>query len=208
MKIVIANDSSSFVLSKPAFEDYDGVEKDYKEFHYHPRCNAEELNPKTSCEGGWTMGGNASVKQLPASMANYPGRNSVKAHIQLETDGDSCAKTFDIQRCSKVAIRIDATLMPKIATKRFAGTSDADSEYVTTTDTVAPCEWLNGDLIVTVNGYAFQTGVLQPWWFEHYFEFDIEPDDESITIKIERHTEQNGSTRPVLIHNVSVQKIR
>lgn len=206
-------DEESWTLAKPVVSGYNGVTKPVQGVENKLRKFGTELMDKTSVESGWTFGGGASVKAFPASMANYTRYNDVKKHIQLEIDGDSCSKTITIEKgASRVAVRVVAQMFPKYATKRFVGTSDENSEYVDATKaTVRPADYNCGKLIVTLNKSAVQHAIIDNGWSESYFEFDIDSSDTEISVKIERDTLVDNSyinhLRPVIIHDVSVQKV-
>lgn len=206
-------DEESWTMAKPVVSGYNGVAKPVQGVENKLRKFGTELMDKTSVESGWTFGGGASVKAFPASMANYTRYNDVKKHIQLEADGDSCSKTLSIEKgVSKIAVRVVAQMFPKYATKRFVGTSDENSEYVDATKaTIRPADYNCGKLVVTLNKSAVQHAIIDNGWSESYFEFDIDSSDSEISIKIERDTLVDNSyinhLRPVIIHDVSVQKI-
>lgn len=206
-------DEESWTMAKPVVSGYNGVAKPVQGVENKLRKFGAELMDKTSVESGWTFEGGASVKAFPASMANYTRYNDVKKHIQLEIDGDSCSKTLSIEKgVSKIAVRVVAQMFPKYATKRFIGTSDENSEYVDATKaTVRPADYNCGKLIVTLNKSAVQHAIIDNGWSESYFEFDIDSSESEISIKIERDTLVDNSyinhLRPVIIHDVSVQKV-
>ena len=206
-------DEESWTMAKPVVSGYNGVTKSVQNVENKLRKFGAELMDKTSVESGWTFEGGASVKAFPTSMANYTRYNDVKKHIQLEIDGDSCSKTLSIEKgVSKIAVRVVAQMFPKYATKRFIGTSDENSEYVDATKaTVRPADYNCGKLIVTLNKSAVQHAIIDNGWSESYFEFDIDSSDTEISVKIERDTLVDNSyinhLRPVMIHDVSVQKI-
>ena len=206
-------DEESWTMAKPVVSDYNGVTKSVQGVENKLRKFGTELMDKTSVESGWTFGGGASVKAFPASIANYTRYNDVKKHIQLEVDGDSCSKTITIEKgVSRVAVRVIAQMFPKYATKRFIGTADENSEYVDATKaTVRPADYNCGKLIVTLNKAAVQHTIIDNGWSESYFEFDVDSSESEISIKIERDTLVDNSyinhLRPVIIHDVSVQKV-
>lgn len=207
-------DEENWTMAKPVVSGYNGVAKSVQNIENKLRKFGTELMDKTSVESGWTFGGGASVKAFPASMANYTRYNDVKKHIQLEVDGDSCSKTITIEKgVSRVAVRVVAQMFPKYATKRFVGTEDENSEYVDATKaTIRPADYNCGKLIVTLNKSAVQHAIIDNGWSESYFEFDVDSSDTEVSIKIERDTLVDNSyinhLRPVMIHDVSVQKIR
>ena len=206
-------DEESWTMAKPVVSGYNGAAKSVQGVENKLRKFGTELMDKTSVESGWTFGGGASVKAFPASMANYTRYNDVKKHIQLEVDGDSCSKTITIEKgVSRVAVRVVTQMFPKYATKRFVGTEDENSEYVDATQaTVRPADYNCGKLIVTLNKSAVQHAIIDNGWSESYFEFDVDSSESEISIKIERDTLVDDSyinhLRPLMIHDVSVQKI-
>lgn len=208
--------SGNFTVARPSFSNYDGdLKPDIEPLRdYHIRQYGEELLAKTSCEDGWTMGGNASVQSLPTEIANYSGYNSVKSHIELASDSDYCTKAVAItQPCSKVAVRVVANLFPKIATSRtFSQMTDAQkAKYISTTPTITEFGYNFGTLRVSLGGGAVKDFTMWPGWFEYYQEVDVAPTDTSLTLKIERLLAKDGITTNsgfnVFVHDVSVQKI-
>ena len=208
--------SGNFTVARPSFSNYDGdLKPDIEPLRdYHIRQYGAELLAKTSCEDGWTMGGNASVQSLPTEIANYSGYNSVKSHIELASDSDYCTKSVAItQPCSKVAVRVVANLFPKIATSRtFSQMTDAQkAKYISTTPTITEFGYNFGTLRVSFGNGAVKEFTMWPGWFEYYQEVDVAPTDTSLTLKIERLLAKDGITTNsdfnVFIHNVSVQKI-
>ena len=208
--------SGDFTIARPSFSGYDGDLKPDTEplRDYHIRQYGAELLAKTSCEDGWTMGGNASVQSLPTEIANYSGYNNVKSHIELASDSDYCTKSVAItQPCSKVAVRVVANLFPKIATSRtFSQMTDAQkAKYISTTPTITEYGYNFGTLRVSLGGGAVKDFTMWPGWFEYYQEVDVAPTDTSLTLKIERSLAKDGITTNsdfnVFIHDVSVQKI-
>lgn len=208
--------SGDFTIARPSFSGYDGDLKPDTEplRDYHIRQYGTELLAKTSCEDGWTMGGNASVQSLPTEIANYSGYNNVKSHIELASDSDYCTKSVAItQPCSKVAVRVVANLFPKIATSRtFSQMTDAQkAKYISTTPTITEFGYNFGTLRVSLGGGAVKDFTMWPGWFEYYQEVDVAPTDTSLTLKIERLLAKDGITTNsdfnVFVHDVSVQKI-
>lgn len=215
VRILICS-SGSFTIAKPSFSGYDGDLKPDTEplRDYHIRQYGAELLAKTSCEDGWTMGGNASVQSLPTEIANYSGYNSVKSHIELASDSDYCSKSVAItQPCSKVAVRVVANLYPKIATSRtFGQMTDAQkAKYISTTPTIAEFGYNFGTLRVSFGNGAVKDFTMWCGWCEYYQEVDVAPTDTSMTLKIERMIAKDGITTNsdfnVFVHDVSVQKI-
>ena len=208
--------SGDFTIARPSFSGYDGdLKPDLEPLRdYHIRQYGAELLAKTSCEDGWTMGGNASVQSLPTEIANYSGYNNVKSHIELASDSDYCTKSVAItQPCSKVAVRVVANLFPKIATSRtFSQMTDAQkAKYISTTPTITEYGYNFGTLRVSLGGGAVKDFTMWPGWFEYYQEVDVAPTDTSLTLKIERSLAKDGITTNsdfnVFVHDVSVQKI-
>lgn len=208
--------NGTFTLAKPTYYGYDGREKpDIEPLRdYHIRQYGAELLAKTSCEDGWTMGGNASVQSLPTEIANYSGYNNVKSHIELASDSDYCTKSVAItQPCSKVAIRVVANLFPKIATSRtFSQMTDAQkAKYISTAPTIAEYGYNFGTLRVSLGNGTVKDFTMWPGWFEYYIEADVAPNDTSLTLTVKRALTKSGVTTNsdfnVFIHDVSVQKI-
>jgi hypothetical protein len=208
--------SGDFTIARPSFSGYDGdLKPDLEPLRdYHIRQYGEELLAKTSCEDGWTMGGNASVQSLPTEIANYSGYNNVKSHIELASDSDYCTKAVAItQPCSKVAVRVVANLFPKIATSRTFSqmTSAEKAKYISTTPTITEFGYNFGTLRVSFGNGAVKDFTMWPGWCEYYQEVDVAPTDTSQNLKIERLLAKDGITTNndfnVFIHDVSVQKI-
>lgn len=208
--------SGDFTIARPSFSGYDGdLKPDLEPLRdYHIRQYGAELLAKTSCEDGWTMGGNASVQSLPTEIANYSGYNSVKSHIELESDSDYCTKAVAItQPCSKVAVRVVANLFPKIATSRtFSQMTSAElDKYISDTPTITEFGYNFGTLRVSLGNGSVKDFTMWPGWCEYYQEVDVAPTDTSLTLKIERLLAKVGITTNsdfnVFIHDVSVQKI-
>lgn len=208
--------SGDFTIARPSFSGYDGdLKPDLEPLRdYHIRQYGAELLAKTSCEDGWTMGGNASVQSLPTEIANYSGYNNVKSHIELASDSDYCSKSVAItQPCSKVVVRVVANLFPKIATSRtFSQMTSAElDKYISDTPTITEFGYNFGTLRVSLGNGAVKDFTMWPGWCEYYQEVDVAPTDTSLNLKIERLLTKDGITTNsdfnVFIHNVSVQKI-
>ena len=216
VKIVVhCADAEAFTLSSPSINGYDGDEKcvDYSILQsFRNRQVGIELLDKTSVESGWSLNGEASIKAFPDVLANYTNCNKVKQHIQLESDGASCEKSIAIQQpTQRVAIRIVACLFPKVMTKRFNGTPHEKSEFISLLPTVRPADYDCGTLKITCNKFIVRRCVVESGWTECYVEVDLSQDDKNLQIKIERETFVDDSyinnQRPVLIHDVSVQRL-
>ena len=208
--------SGDFTIARPSFSGYDGdLKPDLEPLRdYHIRQYGAELLAKTSCEDGWTMGGNASVQSLSTEIANYSGYNNVKSHIELASDSDYCSKSVAItQPCSKVVVRVVANLFPKIATSRtFSQMTSAElDKYISDTPTITEFGYNFGTLRVSLGNGAVKDFTMWPGWCEYYQEVDVAPTDTSLNLKIERLLTKDGITTNsdfnVFIHNVSVQKI-
>ena len=213
--VVYCSDAETFTLASPRLNGYDGDEKcvDYSILHsFRNRQIGIELLDKTSVESGWSLNGEASVKAFPNVLANYTNCNKVKRHIQLENDGASCEKSIVIQQpTQRIAIRIVACLFPKVMTARFKGTPNENSEFVSLLPTVRPADYDCGTLKVTCNKFVVRRCVIESGWTECYMEVDLDSTDKNLHIKLERETRVDdsyiNSERPVLIHDVSVQRL-
>ena len=213
--VVYCSDAETFTLASPRLNGYDGDEKcvDYSILHsFRNRQIGIELLDKTSVESGWSLSGEASVKAFPNVLANYTNCNKVKRHIQLENDGASCEKSIVIQQpTQRIAIRIVACLFPKVMTARFKGTPNENSEFVSLLPTVRPADYDCGTLKVTCNKFVVRRCVIESGWTECYMEVDLDSTDKNLHIKLERETHVDdsyiNSERPVLIHDVSVQRL-
>ncbi len=217
-------------LSKPRFYDYDGEDKqpDTRLSTYRPRLNGAELNSKTSVESGWNLT-NATVEQFPEAIRSYPKRwtkNETNTHIELSSATSKMEKTIAIPRgTSKVAVKIECCIFPKIATTRpFNGqdyvfpsgrkanygtlTETEKAKYINTdAPTIKEYDYVCQDLVLTINEYHVQKHSVQVGWQELYFEVDLNGDEESLSLVVGKETSWANSELPMLVHNVSVQKV-
>lgn len=205
IKIVVSDTTDeTFSLGKVKAMLYDGESKPSYEVRYKGRKVGTELMTKTSVESGWTMTGNASVKQLPSAVRNYTSLNNVANHIQLGDDSASASYTQSLNKTvHKVAVRIAATIFPPIQTTRTS------NDYTTTEQNLFHGMYYGGDLLLTING-AYIPLHIEFGWTEVYAEAII--DSNSLSITLGRATtfdpdNYNVGEFPVLIHNVSVQEI-
>lgn len=218
-------------LSKPRFYDYDGEDKqpDTRLSTYRPRLNGTELNSKTSVESGWNLT-NATVEQFPEAIRSYPKRwtnNDTNTHIELSSATSKMEKTIAIPRgTSKVAVKIECCIFPKIATTRpFNGqdyvfpsgrkanygtlTETEKAKYINTdAPTIKEYDYVCQDLVLTINEYHVQKQAVQVGWQELYFEVDLNGDEESLALAISKEVSWANSELPMLVYNVSVQKVR
>ena len=203
-KLVVSNTTNAkFSISNVVVDLFDGKLKPSDEHYYLGRKEGVELMSKTSVESGWKMNGNALVKSLPLAVRNYTILNNIPNHIQL--DDDKAYATYEQtlpKTVHKVAVRIAASIFPKIQTTRTS------NEYTTTKQNIFLGMYYGGDLEVTING-AYTKQHIEVGWLETYQEIVI--DDNKLSIKIGRllniDSNMNVGTFPVFIHNVSVQEI-
>lgn len=217
-------------LSKPRFYDYDGEDKqpDTRLSTYKPRLNGAELNDKTSVESGWELT-DAMIEQFPEAIRSYPKRwtkNETNTHIELPSTTSKMEKTISIPRgTSKVAIKIECCIFPKIATTRpFNGqdyvfpsgrkanygilTESENAKYINTdSPTIKEYDYVCQDLVLTINEYHVQKQPVQVGWQELYFEVNLNGDEESLSLVVGKETSWANSELPMLVHNVSVQKV-
>lgn len=205
IKIVVSDTTdATFTLGKVKAMLYDGDSKPSYEVRYKGRKVGTELMTKTSVESGWTMTGNASVKQLPSAVRNYTSLNNVANHIQLDDDSASASYTQSLDKTvHKVAVRIAATIWPPLQTTR------ASNDYTTTEQNLFRGMYYGGDLLLTINN-AYIPLHIEFGWTEVYAEAII--DGNSLNLSLGRATafdpdNYNVGDFPVLIHNVSVQEI-
>lgn len=205
IRIVVSDTTDeTFTLGKVKAILFDGESKPSYEVRYKGRKVGTELMSKTSVESGWTMTGNASVKQLPSAVRNYTSLNNVANHIQLDDDAASASYTQSLDKVvHKVAVRIAATIFPPIQTKRTS------NDYTTTEQNLFRGMYYGGDLLLTING-AYIPLHIEFGWTEVYAEAII--DGNSLNLSLGRATafdpeNYNVGDFPVLIHNVSVQEI-
>lgn len=217
-------------LSKPRFYDYDGETKqvDTRLSTYKPRLNGAELNDKTSVESGWELT-DAMIEQFPEAIRSYPKRwtkNETNTHIELSSATSKMEKTIAIPRgTSKVAVKIECCIFPKIATTRpFNGqdyvfpsgrkanygtlTESEKAKYINTdAPTIKEYDYVCQDLVLSVNEYHVQKQAVQVGWQELYFEVDLNGDEESLALAISKEVSWANSELPMLVYNVSVQKV-
>lgn len=206
IKIVVSDTTdATFTLGKVKAMLYDGESKPSYEVRYKGRKVGTELMTKTSVESGWTMTGNASVKQLPSAVRNYTSLNNVANHIQLDDDSASASYTQSLDKTvHKVAVRIAATIFPPIQTTRTS------NDYTTTEQNLFHGMYYGGDLLLTING-AYIPLHIEFGWTEVYAEAIVDSNSLSITLgraTVFDNDNYNVGEFPVFIHNVSVQEIQ
>jgi hypothetical protein len=213
-KIRIAiNLSGDFTLAEPSFSDYDGDDKILGNELNCERKYGNELNPKTSCEDGWTLSGNVSVKSLPSVIADYTTYNSVKSHLEFKDNSATATKAITItQPCRRVAVRIVCQSFMPIATTRYSSNTDVmNSGYVSTSNQIKNGDFDYGTIKLIINSNIIRKNIVMQGWSEVYFEVDVEPDTTSLSLQIARDnfvdTSYMNSDRPMFVHDVSVQKI-
>ena len=171
----------------------------------------------------------ATVEQLPEAIRGYPKRwtkNETNTHIELSSATSKMKKTIAIPRgTSKVAIKVECCIFPKIATTRpFTGQDyvfpsgrkvnygtllESEKEKYINTDapTIKEYDYVCQDLVLTVNEYHVQKQAVQVGWQELYFEVDLNGDEESLALAISKEVSWTNSELPMLVYNVSVQKV-
>lgn len=225
VRFVVYYDGGIFTLARPAFYGYDGKDKVLPEtINYHRRKFGTELldvcNPST-----WSKQGTAESKALPTPIANYTLYNDTLTHMQLNADGDFISRSVTVENpgYKRVAVRIVAQIWNKIATTRYNDTEWADNEYITNTkdDPLGSAAYINSDfdygilkvaLITPGNTtYNWKNILVYPGWSEAYFEADLQPEDTTIGIRIEKASFIDDSyvnaNKPIFIHHVSIQDI-
>lgn len=203
-----------FTISSPAFSDFYGDAKVLNKTPYHSRLFGEELNDKTSVEDGWTLANGASVESFPAEIAVYTPRNSVASHLEFADNSATAEKTIEIsQPCSKIAVRVACQSFKKIVTIRsFSNmTVEEKAKYISETNDITNFEYDYGTIRVVVNDCFVHEAIVMQGWTEVYFEVPVLPSDTSIKIKLQRNNwvdaSMPNSDNPLLVHDVSVQKI-
>ena len=62
--------------------------------------------------------------------------------------------------------------------------------------------------MLSVNEYHVQKQAVQVGWQELYFEVDLNGDEESLALAISKEVSWANSELPMLVYNVSIQKVR
>lgn len=220
--------NGEFTIAEPSFYGYDGRDKMLSaELPCFYRKYGEELNPETSINNGWLLDGNVLKKSFPALIANYSGYNSVKSHLEFVDNSATATKVIPIkQPINKVAIRIICQSFCPIVTTRFASGSDfidgtkvtesaakevRDSGYVVTSNQVKNWDYDYGTIKMLINGEIIRKHIVMQGWSEVYFEVDIQPNIKELSIQLSRDNYINNdylnTDRPLMVHDVSVQKI-
>jgi len=211
---IVIKKAGAFNLYNPILENYDGVKKVNSNFNYSDRKFGTELMPDTSFEDeDFTLANTAEYKSFPSQIANYTSYNASVKHLQLNADGDTATKTITVPAgCSKIAIRVVAQNFYKIATSRYVGTGIENSEYIND----AQSDEVNysfdyGILKLKINDNIIRKSIVWQGWQELYFEVDLDPSDTSIKIELGRNSlvdsSFNNHLQPILIHDVSIQKL-
>lgn len=211
---VLIKKTGQFSLSTPEITWNSTIDKKLNELSFTERKHGQELLSNTDVANNWTLGGNSIIKSFPTSIAQYSDYNSVKSHVELIDENDSITRTIAItQPCSKLAIRICAQQFYKIATTRFnSDTETLNSGYVANdAPQIVPYDFDYGRIKITINGSMCYYRTIMQGWSESYIEVPLFQSDNSLTIKIEKFSlidsSYNNHLRPIMIHNVSIQKI-
>ena len=222
VRIVVYYADGAFILRKPEFYDYDGIEKKYDEtINYHRRkFGTEMLDVCNPSDSSWGKASGAQAGSLPEPIANYTLYNDTKSHAELTTDGSKLTKTVNITNpgYKKVAVRVIGQNWSKISTIRFNGTEYENSPYISNTKddplslaAYKATDYDYGMIRVTINDYISKDLLVLPGWYENYFEVDLTPEDTTLRIKIEKKSFVDNSyvnaDKPIFIHHVSVQEI-
>lgn len=210
---VIIEKSGTFNLSYPELKWFNATEKLIHNVKFIDRKFGAELISNTDLATNWTLSG-ATIKSLPPAIAQYSGFNAINSHAELAADGDYVTRTITItQPTTKVALRVVAQCFHKIATTRF--NSDAttlNSGYIANNaPQVLPYDFDYGKIqIIANNGLYYEKYVMQGW-HEIYLEIPVLESDTSISIKVLKASTIDASYtnagKPILIHNISLQKI-
>jgi hypothetical protein len=151
---------------------------------------------------GWTLGGNAEVKQVPSAIGIYAAG---KSHIELPDNNATVEKTITIPAGTrKIAVRVMAQKFYKIMTKRFAGGDYADSEYVSTEQIINNYDNDLGLIDVVIDNSAVSRHIVCPGFAWTYVEYSPDFSATSINVKIKR---RDADEVPIMLYQVSVQVI-
>ena len=207
---IIVECSGSFTLTNPYLRDYNGDEKIFDNtMHYHYRKVGNELLSNTSVATGWTLTGNAAVRSLPSSIANYTSYNSEKSHVQLNSENDSMSINVSIPTgTTKLAIRIVGQMFTKYASTRWDGTELENGEYTANTPQYVNYDYDYGKVCVKLGNTIVRNILMYIGWSEQYFEVDVDPTDATLNLSITKISHVDNSytndDKPIFIHNVSV----
>lgn len=214
---IVIQCAGKFNIARARCYDYDGVDKVINDIlpKYHYRLYGKEMNDKTSCETGWELSGSAAVKSFPVEIANYTDYNNVKSHIALVEDLDSVVKIVRLsESCQRVAVRVVCQTFPKIATTRTFNsmTSDERQEYISDDGpSIKNYDYIYGGITCLFNEMLIRRSIVLNGWQEIYYEVDVDPTDTSLKIQIDKTSFVDDSyintSFPILIHDVSVQKV-
>lgn len=225
VRFVVYYEGGTYTLARPSFYGYDGKDKVLPEtINYHRRKFGTELldvcNPST-----WDKRGAAESKALPTPIANYTLYNDTLTHMQMNAEGDFISRLVTVENpgYKRVAVRIVAQIWNKIATTRYNGTEWENNEYITNTkdDPLGAAAYVNSDFdygilkvaIITPGNttYNWKNILVYPGWSEAYFEADLQPEDTTFGIRIEKASfvddSYNNDDKPIFIHHVSLQDI-
>ena len=90
-------------------------------------------------------------------------------------------------------------------------TNEEKVKYVSETNNIMPFEYDYGTIRVIVNDCYVHEAIVMQGWTEVYFEVPVLPSDTSIKIQLQRNNwvdaSMPNSDNPLLVHDVSVQKI-
>lgn len=212
-------------LANPEFYNYDGDRKIQETLEYHRRRYGKELNTEgngTALTNGdgtlsdWNLNGNVSVQSFPPEIAVYTNYNMSKGHLEFDDNTGIASKTIKIEKpCQKIAVRIICQSFKKICTTRSFSkmTNEQKDKYISTTVDYHTYEYDYGTIRITINGTNVHEKLVMQGWNEVYFETELLPEDDMVKIELQRNNwiddKENmpNSDNPLLVHDVSVQKI-
>jgi hypothetical protein len=191
-----------FGISNPIAK-YDGIEKTITYTEYEHRKTGVEARQHTSIDAAdWTLNG-ASIVSFPQGCEQITAYNNVNSILKLSSNNDT-ATTVVNNVASKVAIRIVAQNFYKYMTTRFSGSDYND--YVADTPQVGEYQYDYGKLIMVINNTYVKEFDVPCGWNELYCELDTQ-NETNLSIVLKRANLDSVNT-PILIHDVSVQKIQ
>lgn len=218
---IIIECNGDFNLKDPIFEDYDGIDKNVEQLKYSYRKYGKELFSATSMDD-WTVNGTAEITSFPIELQYYTTYNESKKHLELKAENDYATKNFTVETGSKkIAVRIVGQMFTKYATTRYDGQSiEGIEKYVSSENQYTNYDYDYGKIRVTLlfknpnrlyYPFIVREVLMYQGWAESYLEFDIDNDSTEMQIKIEKvsHFDDsyNNDDKPIIIHDVSIQKL-
>ena len=156
------------------------------------------------------------MQSFPPEIAVYTNYNMSKGHLEFDDNTGIASKTIKIEKpCQKIAVRIICQSFKKICTTRSFSkmTNEQKDKYISTTVDYHTYEYDYGTIRITINGTNVHEKLVMQGWNEVYFETELLPEDDMVKIELQRNNwiddKENmpNSDNPLLVHDVSVQKI-